>query len=208
CLTAGPAQAQCAFGHPRSAKKLSTSLVQAFYYCGDRGFSGDVPPNTTTEGSVPACKPPSPASDYDVTSWRWSERVGRGEIALKAVRTFPVDPLNPPSNSADVTVLLKMEGLVDRFNERVDGRSGFLSIIARITMDDRADGDVTMVDGLIGAPVDVVMGKAKLVTSLDAMLNASSFPGLPTCSSLEIADILVLDHNGYIFARSGLFLDR
>jgi len=208
CATARAAHAQCAFEHPRSAKKLSTSLVQTFYYCGDRGISGDMPPNTTTEGGVPACQPPSPASDYDVTSWRWNELVGRGRVDLKAVRTFPPDPRNPPDNSADVAVLLKLKGLVDGYGFPVDGRTGRLSVIVRVTMDDRAHGDSTMVDGSISAPVDVVNGKAKLVTSLDAMLNAVSFPGLPTCASLEILEIGVTDHNNFLFASGGLFLNR
>lgn len=209
CASAGSAHAQCAFSHPRSAKKLSASLVQAFYYCGDRGFNGDRAPNTTTEGNVPACSPPFTQAEYDVDhSWRWNELVGLGRLDLKAASTFPSDPLNPPGNSADVTVLLKMKGIVDSTGFPVDGRSGNLFILARITMDDRAHGDMTTLDFPASTPFDVVQGKVKLKTSMDVMLNAVPHPGLPTCTSVEIVAVGVNDDTGALFASAGLFLKR
>jgi len=55
------ASAQCAFEHPKKAKKFQTSLVQAFHGCSLGFNSCCAPANTTTEGGVPACKPPEAA---------------------------------------------------------------------------------------------------------------------------------------------------
>jgi hypothetical protein len=201
------ADAQCTFPHPKSATKFSTSLVQAFYYCGDRGFTGDQSPNTMTEGGIPACKPPfTQAEYYDSTSWRWDELTGQGQVQLQSSSTFPLNPRNPPDDTTDVSIRLKLKGVVDGSGFRVDGRSGFLAIVARVTLNDRADGNMTIVDFPMSAPVEMHQGSGTLKTSIDGLLNGIDQPGLPRCSSVEIVSLGVIDENGAWFADAGLFL--
>jgi hypothetical protein len=207
-LSAAAAEAQCTLPHPKRAPKYATTLVQAFFYCGDRGFTGDQVPNTTTEDGRPACKPPETFNmlfGTPTSGWLWDELTGQGQVQLKSSRTFPPNPLNPP-DSADTSILLKLKGVVDGTGARIDGRSGFLYFIVRTTLNDRAGGNMTMIDIPLGVPFEMHEGHTTLKASIDGILNAGDQPGLPHCSSIEIIDVSVLDDNGARFADAGLFL--
>lgn len=107
--TSAFASAQCAFEHPKKARKIQLSLVQAYYDCAGP-LSGYSPSNTATEGGIPACTPPGTLNDSLSASsaWRWDDLKGSGQVQFKASSAFPPGPLNPPSNTADVVVQMKL----------------------------------------------------------------------------------------------------
>ncbi len=206
--SAAPAFAQCAFGHPKKAAVFKTSLTQAFLFCDDR-YGGEPSPNTTTEGGIPACTPPETfdqLSGNPAHGWRFDRSKGIGQVQLNASRAFPVSPLDPPDNSADVRVRLKLSGVLEPLGPA--SGTGRLLMIFRMTLDDRAVGDTTVVDFPIQSDVPLVAGNARVQTTLDAILNAPPYnlPGLPKCSNLELLYVAVDDPNGDTLATAGLFL--
>jgi len=201
------AGAQCAFEHPKKAGKFQASLVSAFTGCGGSYCGDTCPTNAVTEGGIPACKPPETyyqqAGNYQ-TGWRWDETKGQGQVHLKPLQTGPVDPLNPPGDTGDIAVLLKMKGIVDALGPA--SGNGTLAMVARGTFDDRNDGDMTLIDFPAVFGFTMTGGKVKLKTTVDAALNTLHQPGLPLCSSVEVLNIGVTDANGDTFANAGLFL--
>jgi len=211
-IVATPAtlSAQCAFEHPRKAGKIQASLTQAFVFCSPDGTgSGGVLPNDHTEGGIPACSPPETfgqqAGNYG-TAWRFSPLKGTGQVELKTSRAFPPNVLNPPGNSADVDVKLKLHSVFDGLGPA--SGTGHLVLAGRATLDDRVGGDMTIVDFALSAPVSLTSGNAAMKTSIDSMLNDTPLnqPGLPACASLEIFFVAVDDPNGDDFAHAGLYL--
>lgn len=205
-----PLFAQCAFEHPAKAGKIQASLTQAFVFCSPDGTgSGGVLPNDHTEGGIPACSPPETfgqqAGNY-TTAWRFHPLKGTGQVQLKTSRAFPPSVLNPPGNSADVAVELKLHGVFDGLGPA--SGTGRLVLYVRATLDDRVGGDMTIVDGLLSAPVSLALGNAAMKTSIDSMLNDAPLnqPGLPACASLELLFVAVDDANGDDFAHAGLYL--
>ena len=204
------ASAQCAFEHPKKAKKFQTSLVQAFHGC-SLGFNSCCSPaNTTTEGGVPACKPPETFKQLNGDqpgSWTWDELKGAGQIALKAAPDTPTNPLNPPANSADIRVQVKLQGVLDDTSSPASGSGGF-TLLLRTTINDRQSGDMTLVDIPINIGFLVAGGKANVKTSIDSYLNnlPQPQPGLPKCSSAEIVFVDVRDPHGAEFGSAGIFL--
>jgi hypothetical protein len=208
CFIATPsiASAQCAFEHPKRAKKLLVSLVQAYLGCGEPYCYGCV--NTETEGGVPACEPTETFDQVGGSQpggWRWNELEGMGQVQLKASATFPPNLLNPPSNSADVLIQLKILGVVTDGEAPASGDGSF-GLIARMTLNDRLSGDGTLVDFPLNAEFTMANGKAKLKTSMDTVMNGLPQPGLPRCSNIEVVGIFVGDPNGSTFASAGVFL--
>ena len=204
--TASVASAQCAFEHPKKAKKLLVSLVQGYLGCGEPYCYGCV--NTETEGGVPACEPTETFDQQAGTptgGWRWNELKGMGQVQLKASATFPPNVLNPPSNSADVLIQLKIKGVVTDGEAPASGDGSF-GLIARMTLNDRLSGDGTLVDFPLSAEFTMTDGKAKLKTSMDTVMNGLPQPGLPRCSNIEVATMSINDPNGNIFASAGVFL--
>ncbi len=61
----------------------------------------------------------------------------------------------------------------------------------RITLDDRMNGDMTLVDFPGSFPFDLTNGQAKLKTSMNALLNSIDQPGLAPCTSVEIVSVAV-----------------
>jgi len=196
------AGAQCAFEHPKKAKKFQSSFTTAFIGCG--GYYGDTP-NTTTEGGVPACKPPetfNQQAGYPPNGWTWDELKGQGQVQLKsAVAMAPITPVD----STDITVKLKLQGVLDN-NFNKGAGNGTLSTVARVTLDDRMNGDMTIVDFPASFPFTMTDGKVSMKTSADAILNGIGQPGLPHCSSLELVYLAINDPAGTQFADVGLFL--
>jgi hypothetical protein len=203
------AGAQCAFEHPKKAREFEASLVQAFNGCGDY-CGGECSPDTETEGGVPACGPPETFNElvgYPPNGWRWDAAKGQGRVQLKALSAGPVDPLNPPGDTTDLAVLLKMKGVVDDgypFTQATG--DGSLEMIVRMTLDDRDGGDMTTFDFVLNFPFTMMDGKVTLKTTFDAALNLINQAGLPRCSNVEVVWISVIDPNGTAFAREGLFL--
>ncbi len=196
-------QAQCAFEHPKTAKKFQSSFTTAFIPCAGLGFSN--PPNTSTEGGVPACKPPETFNEafggFPPTGWTWDETTGQGQVQFKSAVAVP--PITP-ADSMDLTVKLKVKGVLA--NVGPASGPGTLTAIARVTLDDRASGDMTIVDYPAQFPFTLTDGKVSTKTSVDAALNGIPQPGLPHCSSLELLFVAINDSNNNQFASTGIFL--
>ena len=73
-------------------------------------------------------------------------------------------------------------------------------------LDDRMNGDMTIVDFPASFPFTMTDGKVSMKTSADAILNGIGQPGLPHCSSLELVYLAINDPAGTQFADVGLFL--
>jgi hypothetical protein len=202
--------AQCSFGHPGKAGKIQTSLTQAFVFCSPDGTgSAGVLPNDATEGGIPACSPPETFGQLSgnyTTAWRFDPLKGTGQVQLKTSSAFPPNVLNPPGNSADVDVMLKLHSVFDGLGPA--SGTGRLVLLLRATLDDRVGGDMTIVDLPLNAPVPLTFGKATVRTSIDSMLNGAPLnqPGLPGCASLEVLFVGVDDPDGDDFANGGVYL--
>lgn len=222
-ISASMASAQCAFEHPKQAKKVQASLVQAFVSCGNPGGNS---PNTTVGGSVPACKPPETFCEQSAncpgTGWEWDESGASGTVVFKSlqfcygkstgtplVACSPTDPLNSAQGgSADLYVALKLKKVLTSGNQNPATGTGTLATVARATMNDTTNGDATVIDFPAGFQFNLVDGAANMKTSSDALLNTQSLAGLPPCTSIELVSVHVLDTNGDKFASIGNFLFR
>ena len=195
--TATAASAQCAFERPRKAKKVLGELVQAFLPCDGA--------NTATESGLPSCGPPETFNELHgnpPSGWRWGPR-SAGAFEFRSSGNKVVDAMNPPEDSSDVKVQLKLKDIEDVAGD-ADG-TGVLVALLRVTLDDRAGGDMTAVDIPVDFAVDVVGGKAKLKTTVNVFLNdAHDLPGLPACASVEFEFVGVADVNGTLFGVPGI----
>jgi hypothetical protein len=202
-FNASMVSAQCTFPHPKSAKQLKSSLVQAFVSCGNLGGND---PDDSTEGGFPSCTPPESFNEQAGSpsgGWLWGPS-GKGDVSFKAGKNKVVHPNNPPNDSADLAVQLKLSGLLDE-NGVVDGSNGTLFLLARSTLRDRVNGPMTMIDFPFGFPITAINGKINKKTSLNVSLNGIGQPGLPKCTSIEVVDVKVIDPNGNQFAAMGTF---
>ncbi len=211
--TVGSAAAQCSFEHPRrfsigrhprNNNQFLSGLVPAFVSCGNPG--GNVP-NATTEGGVPSCAPPQTMHQQagsPTGGWMWDEGRAQGEIEVFPTRNFVSSPLNPPGDTVDVTVNVRLRGVIDA-NGPADGL-GTVGLVLRITMDDRDSGDMTIVDFPVVFQLTVNNGNASLRTTVNALLNAIGQPGLPGCAVVEVVSAVVSDENANPFATTGTFL--
>jgi hypothetical protein len=212
-IASTPARAACDFQHPGKAKQVKMSLVQAFVGC---NVPGGQSPNGTTEGGIASCQPSltfNQQAGSPSNGWRFDPERGQGSISFKAARNKVISPLNPPG-SQDVEVGLSLSGVIS--DDEPDGVTapGVLAALLRWTMNDRGvddveDGDdvsMTLVDFPANFSFLVSDGKVKLKTSLNALLNDLSQPGLPGCSAIDVLDVAVKDGNGTPFARPGLYL--
>lgn len=204
-FSASVASAQCTYEHPKQAKQIKSSLTQAFVSCGNPGGNT---PNDTTEGGVPTCSPPETFHEQagsPTGGWLWDEGKGKGDVQFKAAKNKLVHPNNPPNDTADLAVQLKMGGILNTLGAPAGG-SGTLATVARATLEDRVGGPMTVVDFPAGFPITAVNGKIKLKTSANALLNGIGQPGLPGCSNIEVVSVNVVDPNGNAFANLGTFL--
>jgi len=203
----------CGFEHPKKAKETKSSMVQAFVSCGNVG--GNVS-NSTTEGGVPSCAPPETFNDKNgghPTGWMWDETKGAANVSFKAAKNKIVSPLDPPGDTADVAVSLKLAGIVTDAGPA--NSNGVLSTLSRATFRDRQntpgdhtdDKPMTVIDFAVPFSVTVVEGKGKVKTTANATLNGTfGQKGLPHCTSIEVLDISINDVNGNRFASLGTFL--
>jgi hypothetical protein len=233
-FAASSAFAQCAFEHPKKAGKFQGNFVQAFVSCGNAG--GNSPNTTTEGNVPTCKPPETynEQAGSPPTGWTWDEEKGQGQVQLKASKTPPVNILNPVGDTTDLAVKCKAKGIVYSGGSACDGgandaavctdasecpggecaevnipagpASGFLATVARATFDDRAGGDMTVVDFPANFPLPISDGKINVKTSADVLLNGISQPGLPHCSNIETVSVTITDENGNTFANVGLFL--
>ncbi len=200
-FSASMASAQCAYQHPKSAKQLKSSLVQAMVSCGNPG--GNVP-NSTTEGGVPTCAPPETYNQQagsPGSGWKWDPAKGKGDVTFKAAK----NKVTTDADSGDLSVQVKISGIVDSIGP-VNG-NGSLATVARATLKDRMNGDMTVVDFPAGFGVTAVDGKISRKTSAnDLLVNTLGQPALPSCTSIEVVDVKIVDENSNNFASMGTFL--
>lgn len=207
---ASAAAPPCAPGlaHPSKAKGLKSSLTTAFVSCGNLGGATA---NSATEGGVPGCQPVETfhqAAGSPATGWEWGVK-GKGDVSVTASKNKVSNILNPPGDTSDLAISLKMGGIEDSLGI-ADGTNGTLATVARATLNDRAlqpaANYISVVDFPAGFPITVLGGKIKLKTSANVLLNGIGQPGLPPCSSIEVVSILVIDPEGNPFATLGAFL--
>jgi hypothetical protein len=201
-FTASMASAQCAYEHPKKAGGLKSSLVQAMVSCNNPGGNT---PNSTTEGGVPTCAPPETFNEQAGSpsgGWKWDEAKGKGDVSFKAAKNKIV---GQPADSADLAVQLKMGGIITTTGPA--NGNGVLATVARATLKDRMNGDMTVVDFPAGFQVTAVDGKiSRKTTANDLLVNVLGQPALPSCSSIEVVSVAVVDPNGNNFATMGSFL--
>jgi hypothetical protein len=225
-LSASVARAQCGFEHPVKAKKLQANLVQAMVSCGNPGGNAV---NDNTEGGVPSCSPPETFNEQagsPANGWLWDETRSSGMLRLQA-KTSPypasndttlpppcANPLLCPAGAVDLFVGLRLKAILDAAGPA--NGTGTLATVARATINDRGtdgmagtgdDTDMTIVDFPAGFPFTLENGKTNLKSSAAALLNAIGQKSLPSCSSIEVVAVSVLDENGNGFASIGTFLD-
>lgn len=201
--SADSAGAACDFEHPRKAGSFSSSLVQAYLSCG-----GGI--NTTTEGGVPACKPPESfhtLSGSPPNGWLWDERKGQGQVSFRAAKN-KVAAFLSQANTADLSVQMSLKGVIMQGSQGPGTGDGTLGAIARATFEDRSGGGtaLTVVDFPASFPFTMTAGKAKVKTSANVMLNGIGQPGLPGCASIELIAVFAFDPYGDAFASLGTFL--
>jgi hypothetical protein len=226
-FNASMAGAQCAFQHPRKAKKLSMSFVQAFISCDAQtcvggwneggpctsdadcpsqppdqsGFCYSAVPNSSTDIGVASCKAPvtfNEAQGSPANGWLWGPN-SAGSVSFKAAQNkyFP--------NTADVQVRIALDD-IENANGLVDGW-GWLVPVRRTMFEDRAGGDMTVIDlDLPSFAVHVIGGRARVRTSANEWLNANGFPRVPGCTSLELVRLELRDENYTLFGSPGISL--
>ena len=183
-----------AFEHPKKAKQFQSSLVQAFVVCGEGGGNF---PTTTTEGGIPACsaQTPNERAGDPTNGWRWDATAGKGDIKVTPICV----------GARDLGVKLRLAGVVDGTGAPANGQ-GVLVLMLRVTLNDPVGGDMTAVYVTGKVPVTLVDGKGRVEAAGSVVMGESGLLELPNGSSIEVRDMHVLDPNGTIFARPGLFL--
>jgi len=203
-FTVSAAHAQCAFPHPGKAKTFQSGLVSAFVSCGNPG--GNVP-NDTTQGGVPSCSPPETFNEQagsPPNGWLWNIGKGFGTVRLRPTNNKVISILNPPGDTKDIAIKMTLRGVVDAAGPA--SGPGTLATVARATFDDRANGDMTVIDFPAPFPFTLSNGSASLKTSANVLLNGIGQPGLPPCANIEVVSIGVFDENGNQFANLGSFI--
>jgi len=205
-FTASMASAQCNYQHPKKAGGLKSSLVQAMVSCNNPGGNT---PNSTTEGGVPTCAPPETfhtQSGSPGGGWLWDPNKGKGDVSFKSAKNKVP---GQPADSADLAVQLKMGGILQGTTVPSGPANGpgVLATVARATLKDRMNGDMTVVDFPAGFPIQAVNGKiSRKTTANDLLVNTLGQPALPSCSSIEVVSVAVVDPNGDNFATMGSYL--
>jgi len=178
--------------------------------CPPHGFGLGVEPNTTTQGGFSAHSPPITQNQWAGSpsgGWQWDEGSATGRVSFRAAKNKLVSPYNDVADAADLAVSLQLKGIVD--TQGLASGPGSLQILARMTMNDRIDGDMTTIDFPFGFGFTLSAGKVKLKTSVNAVLTDTyAQPELPHCTAIEMVDVRVIDENGTEFARLGTFLPQ
>jgi hypothetical protein len=113
---------------------------------------------------------------------------------------------------ADLRVGLSMKdirnGADQLVGDEMSPSNGQLITLARATLNDPLNGDMTVIDFPANFAVQVIGGATKIKTTANALLNGIGQNALPKCSSIETVQLAVSDENGTIFAKPGIFLPK
>lgn len=214
-FTASIALAQCAFDAPSKAKGMKTDMVRAMVTCGGITFPT---PTTLTNAGVPACSPVTPYSAYVFTpADPLAKNKGKCSVKTKTKFESPcsdgsVDPITLlPQDCSNTSLQAKCGGVLNSDGATpVDGLTGgqgwALKTVARVTFDDKASGDMTIIDfpAQFNLP-DAKKGKLKGKFDTNTLLNELFGDGsaLPGCTMLELKSIAIADPDGNNFAVVG-----
>lgn len=214
-LTTGTASAQCSFNSAAKAKGVNSAMVRAYAQCGGTQSAGAGTTGSSTNTGVPACAPVLEASNDGTstgttTKYSWG---AKGSCTVKTsgkIDTRCQDNNGPtfPLTCSVVTVQSKCAGILkaDGVTPIDDADAGWqLKTLSRATLDDQANGDVTVIDFSVpfsfGTPKK---GGLKLKgTTIDALSGLGSGAALPNCTAIEIISIKVSDPLGNDFAVLG-----
>jgi hypothetical protein len=197
------AEAQCSFPHGDSTGLNGWSdMVQAFAPCGQPdwdGFPGQTP-NTFTLGGIPACSPPQTyhqLSGSPTNGWVLDTASGRARLRL-----------DQQSTPTDVRIRLEVDNVRDGTGAFAPiGSRGSLALVLRLTLNDSPGGDMTTVDIVVNSPLVIssATGDGSIDTTLNARLAVLAQPPVPTCTSVEVIQAVVLDPASDSFLRLGHF---
>lgn len=220
------ADAQCAFARPKKASTYQVSLVPAFKGCEsgtcyddsgltchtDAGCAGTPicegslgARNAVTEGgSLIACQAPQL---WPGAGWFWDPTSTSGNISMKPQKNKLFDGIVTDPNARDVAVQIALSGVRNSMSQPANGTGQFI-MLTRFTLQDRTNGDMTIIDFPITRPVTLSDGKAKVKYSINATLSNDLaglvVAGLPGCTVTQVLRIEVRDDQGVPFATPGL----
>ena len=197
-FTTSTASAQCSFDAAGKAKGLKSDMTKAYAPCG----SGITFPaaNTTSNVGTPACTPPTSYSTFLFSA------KGKCSVKTKAKLESPCSTPTP-GDCSNLTVQGKCSGLTNP--DTITGISGpgwALNTIARATFEDKAGGDMTVIDFPASFAMDLAAkGKVSVKSDTHALLFDLFGPGseLPGCTSLEVLSAKIVDPSGAVFANMG-----
>lgn len=218
-FTVGSASAQCDFNATAKAKGVNASLVRTFAACP----STDHPAMdlTSTEGGTTACAPVKVPGDVAGTLYSLDPQ--KGKCAIKTQSKLvpdcstiydPADPTKTPLGlPAEACHIIYVSGKCskvlnpggDPIGEDDDGFT--LATLTRATLNDDTNGDMTVIDFPVTFDWDEPKkGNMKLKShSAAALVDLVGATGatLPTCTSVEVVNLVVKDPNGDQFAKLG-----
>jgi hypothetical protein len=197
--TGKPATGACTIDLGKRTKGIKGDLVRSFATCPTDPFPA---PNSSTGYGLPSCALPTALSSKRFQTDGGGCKIGLAQKVASCVSM-------PSETCAPLTLKLRCSGITEPDGiTMVDGETGWrLRVTTRVTLDDALAGNVTVSD----FPVEVVLpsiadGRVKLATILPE-LEVSTMPGdalgLPSCSSVQVIDVVLVDAQGNAFARLG-----
>ena len=197
-FTASTASAQCDFNYPNKAKGLKSDMVRAFVPCGS-GITFAAA-NTASQSGTPGC---APTTTY--SSFQFSDK-GKCSIKSKHKLESPCST-GSPFDCSNLTLQAKCSGvtIADGVTP-IQGPGWLLNTLARATLDDRQNGDQTVIDFPASFEFpDASKGKLKLKADTHGLLTLLFGPGneLSACTQLETLQVKIVDPLNRPFATMG-----
>ena len=196
-----PSHAQCAFDAPAKAKGFKSSLIRAYAPCPGVTFAS---PNTSTMAGVPGCAPPNASSAYEFDD-------ETGECSVRASHKVATPcPDGIAASCSVLRIVTKCRGLLDPGGTTLTNTGGWtLNVIYRATINDTANGDITIIDfpAQFAAPA-VANGNLKLTFEIGPCTQGicdlfGSGSDLPPCTQLELLSVALHDPDGNAFGKLG-----
>jgi len=167
------------------APEIKTSMVRAFEPC--------TAANSASVDGVPSCAPPQPLSDYGFAP------ACRGQCTTQLrARQRPCGPMGEPC--CCVTVAASCQGVLAPDSSPANGTFP-LDMTLRLTGNDPANGDMTLVDVPFSTSTTMVNGKMKVKAGCVGQAEGIT---LPVCTSAELVDLVLRDPDGDRFAVPGV----
>ena len=192
------ASAQCAFDEPAKAKGIKASMVKAMSSCPGVTFAS---PNTTSMTGTPACAPPTPLSLF-----QFEDIKGSCSVKTKHKVEDPCSDGSPDACS-NLSLNVKCSGVLESDGATpISGGGWNLNTVARATINDNTNGDMTIIDFPAQFPLpDAKNGGLKGKFSTNQLLFDLFGPGsaLPACTAIELITTKIADPNGDLFATLG-----